>query len=232
MSELVKKIQNLTEYQSLFITGTDTEIGKTYCTSLLLRFMMKMGVDVNPFKPIAAGTEAHLLDGEGHPVNEDAFRLWQASNKRFTMDQINPILYKQPIAPHIAAELEDDELNKQRLDLLLPSALGLAELTLIEGAGGWHLPLNNDELLSHWVAEHKIPVILVVGVRLGCLNHALLTAQAISSAGCEIVGWVANYLEGKSNIHIKNVDYLKQKLLANYGVDCLFEVDKNQTRLG
>ncbi|GAA0286506.1 dethiobiotin synthase [Psychrosphaera haliotis] len=232
MSKLVKNIQNLTEYESLFITGTDTEIGKTYCTSLLLRFMMKMDIDVNPFKPIAAGTEAHLLDDEGNSVNEDTFRLWQASNKRFTMNQINPILYDQPIAPHIAADLECDELSQKRLDALLPEALNLAELTLIEGAGGWHLPLNNEELLSQWVAKHKIPVIMVVGVRLGCLNHALLTAQAITSTGCEIVGWVANYIEGKNDIHIKNVDYLKQKLLVNYGAECLFEVDKNQTSLG
>lgn len=231
MSQLDKKVQNLTEYPAIFITGTDTEIGKTYCTSLLLRHMNSLGIDVNPFKPISAGVESHLLDGDGTELNEDAYRLWQASNKRYSLNDINPIVFKQPIAPHIAAEIEQRPLSFQQLDELLPKALSLAELTLIEGAGGWHLPLNNQQLLSDWVAAKRLPVILVVGIRLGCLNHALLTAQAIKASGCQLVGWIANFVEGKGDVHLKNTQYLTQKLNDVYGIECLFEVDKNQTKL-
>ncbi len=230
-SSLSDSLLSLSKHDSIFITGTDTEIGKTYCSSLLVKHFLKSGISVNPFKPISAGVNEAMTDESGMPVNEDAFELWHASGKQFSINEINPIVYKHPIAPHIAAVIENKPLGFAQLDEVLPAALALADMTLIEGAGGWLLPLNNEQLLSDWVASHNMPVVMVVGVKLGCLNHALLTAQAITASGCELVGWVANFVEGETEISRKNVEFLTQKLKALHNAPCLFEVQKDQTTL-
>jgi len=214
--------------QKFFVTGTDTEVGKTYCSSLLVRyFQEQMGESVFPFKPISAGVDVRISATE-KSINGDAFELWKACNEAFSIDQINPIVFEQPIAPHIAAIIENRELNSELLDKALKK-IPTADRVLIEGAGGWLLPLNETELLSDWVANHKIPVVLVVGIKLGCLNHSLLSAQAIQVSGCKLVGWIPNFIDGETEIGRENVNYLKKQFMALYSAPCLFEVQKGQT---
>lgn len=227
-----------TKHKKIFITGTDTEVGKTYCASLIVKDLLNNGLDVFPFKPISAGTityidssnteskitsKSHLTKSHnynrtgGHNVveaNEDAVSLFNAVQKRYSLDQINPIVFQQPIAPHIAAKLENKTLDFKLLNKEFNNVDTLGDVQIIEGAGGWHLPLNDSELLSDWVALKKLPVILVVGIKLGCLNHALLTAQAIEQNGCELIGWIANFIDGENDIARENLTFLQQKLTA------------------
>ena len=116
------------------------------------------------------------------------------------------------------------ELNFDRLNLEADKVKGLGQAQLIEGAGGWLLPLNDTQLLSDWVAQKKWPVIMVVSIKLGCLNHALLTAQAIEQSGCQLVGWIANFNHAETEIGRENLNFIKQKLQA----PLLFEVQPNQ----
>lgn len=215
--------------KQFFVTGTDTEVGKTYCSSLIVKHMMAAGIDVFPFKPIAAGVEPTLIVNNTS-VNEDAYELWQAVDKRFSLEQINPILLQEPIAPHIAANNEGVVLDTKVLEQLW-HAKPQASHYLVEGAGGWMLPLNHKELMSDWVVQQSLPVILVVGVKLGCLNHALLTVDAIHRAGGNVHGWIANFIHGETFTGRENVAYLTDKLASQYGVKKLFEVQQGQTEL-
>ena len=218
-------VQLTTDYPTLFITGTDTEVGKTYCTSLIVKDLVQKGVDVFPFKPIAAGTEYNSEFDQ--QLNEDALSLFEAVNRRYSLQQINPITYEPAIAPHIAAAQLNQSLTAEVLDQELGKIDDLGSCRLIEGAGGWLLPLNDKELLSDWVADHEIPVVMVVGIKLGCLNHALLTAEAIEQSDCELVGWIANFKDGESEIALENAKFLQQKLKA----PLLFSVKSNQKAL-
>jgi len=229
---MMNVVELFNQHKKVFITGTDTEVGKTYCSSLLVKSLLKNGIDVFPFKPIAAGTQdySEFVDSQNaqpKQVNEDAFGLWNAVQKRYSLEQINPIVFEQPIAPHIAANMAQKTLDFTRLDEVFNKINNLGEVQLIEGAGGWHLPLNNSQLLSDWVAKHNLPVIMVVGVKLGCLNHALLTAQAVEQSGCNLIGWVANFIEGDNDVASQNVAFLKQKLNA----PLLSEIHQGQTEL-
>ncbi|MCF2859540.1 dethiobiotin synthase [Pseudoalteromonas sp. SMS1] len=192
-----------------FITGTDTEVGKTYVTSLLLKYLVSKKKKALGFKPIAAGAE----EAFGELVNEDALTLMEAANVHGTYEQINPFCFAPPIAPHIAAQRVNVHIAKQDLTNKLAevSTLG-AEFTLVEGAGGWALPINDTEFLSSWVAEQNLPVILVVGMKLGCLNHAFLTLQAIEATGAKCVGWIANQIDPNMAEFDANLDTLKQRL--------------------
>lgn len=207
----------------VFITGTDTEVGKTFCSALLLNYLNSIGKSVMPFKPIAAGCEKMV--GFDEPVNEDAVALWNATQRQYSLHAINPIRFEPPIAPHIAAGLVGKRLTANDIDSFY---LPLHEQPLlIEGAGGWYLPLNEQELLSDWVAQHNIPVIMVVGVKLGCLNHALLTANAIAQSGAQLVGWIANFIEGRNAVLEANVEYLQNRLAA----PMLCEVEHGASRI-
>ena len=214
------------QHNKIFVTGTDTEVGKTYCSCLMLDALNEQGIEAFPFKPISAGTEYDK--NFGRQVNEDAKDLYQASNAKYRLEQINPIVFESAIAPHIAAKQVGAELNFAMLDRAFDKVDELGEVQLIEGAGGWLLPLNDEQLLSDWVAHHKLPVIMVVSIKLGCLNHALLTAQAIKNSGCELIGWIANFNQGETEIGRENLSFIKQKLVA----PLLFEVRKDQTNLG
>ncbi|MCG7547591.1 dethiobiotin synthase [Pseudoalteromonas sp. Of7M-16] len=192
-----------------FITGTDTEVGKTYVTSLLLKYLVSKEKKALGFKPIAAGAE----EAFGELVNEDALTLMEAANVHGTYEQINPFCFAPPIAPHIAASRVDVHISKQDLTNKLAdvSTLG-AEFTMVEGAGGWALPINDTDFLYTWVAEQNLPVILVVGMKLGCLNHAFLTAQAIEASGAKCVGWIANQIDPNMAEYDANLETLKQRL--------------------
>lgn len=174
-----------------FITGTDTEVGKTHFTAALLRACAMNGRKAVGYKPVAAGCE--WVDGQ--PVNEDALALYQAGNLPVSLQQVNPVALMPAIAPHIAAEQAGITLS---CDALVAGYHNLAayepDVLLVEGAGGWQLPLGDELWMPDVVAALALPVIIVVGMRLGCLNHALLTAQAIRQRGLPVAGWVANQL--------------------------------------
>ena len=194
-----------------FVTGTDTDAGKTFVTVLLLEALKARGLSTLALKPVAAGCDE--VDGELR--NDDALKLQAAMTVALPYQQVNPIALKAAIAPHIAAEEEGRRLTVDRLAGLIRGALMTpVDVTLIEGAGGWLVPLNERETLANLVKELQLPVILVVGIRLGFLNHALLTAQAIAAAGLPLAGWVANCIDPNAVRVEENIRTLQAMLPA------------------
>ena len=197
--------------QHLFITGTDTDVGKTLVSTAILSYANQRGLQTIGFKPIAAGCE---LTPQGLR-NDDALLLQHWASCELEYDIVNPLAYAPAIAPHIAAAQQHQSIDLQRVD----SAYNRikqhpCDLVIIEGAGGWHLPISKQLYFSAWVASHKLDVILVVGIKLGCLNHALLTAQVITYSGCRIVGWVANSLAPATEVDNAMIATLSAELPA------------------
>lgn len=195
-----------------FVTGTDTEIGKTYVACELARQWQEEGHSVACCKPVAS--DAVRLDGK--LVNDDAVRLQTAASVQRTLDQINPYCFEPAIAPHIAAREAGVEIE---LDVIKNSILdAAADIVLIEGFGGWLAPVfqNGDETLwqSDIASAVDADIILVVGMRLGCLNHTLLSARQIEQEGFRVAGWVANVIDPDMGYLQENIDTLKQQLTA------------------
>ena len=171
-----------------FVTGTDTEIGKTLVSSALLLFWQQQGLRSLGLKPIAAGAE-RLNDG-WH--NEDVDALAACSNVDAPLAQRTPYLLQAPAAPHIAAALEDVRIDVSRIVACFHQLRPTAQAVVVEGVGGFRVPLNESHDTADLALMLQLPVVLVVGLRLGCINQALLTAEAIRSRGLRIAGWVAN----------------------------------------
>lgn len=168
-----------------FLTGTDTDIGKTFVTCALLHRARRDGLSAVGLKPVAAGT-----DSTGN--NEDVLQIRAASSVQLPPEIINPYCFQPPIAPHIAAAEAGIEINFGRIADTVRQARQQADLVIVEGAGGFCVPFGVDRNGADLAMQLRLPVILVVGMRLGCLNHALLTAEAIAARGLIIAGWVAN----------------------------------------
>ncbi|MDC7828631.1 MULTISPECIES: dethiobiotin synthase [Pseudomonas] len=172
-----------------FVTGTDTEIGKTTIAAGLLHQARLQGLTTAGVKPVASGCE-RTADGLR---NGDALALLGETSLPLGYVDINPIALEPAIAPHLAAREAGIDLTVATLAAPVRRILALqADFTLVEGAGGWRVPLAGRESLSDLARELGLPVILVVGVRLGCINHALLSAEAILADGLPLAGWVAN----------------------------------------
>ena len=195
-----------------FIAGTDTDVGKTHITEALLRAGQQRGLTTLGLKPLAAG--ADLIDG--HWSNDDARRLLAVSTLKLPYEQVNPVLLRAALAPHLAADMEQRRLTAQRLAGFCRGTLMTqqAQLTLIEGAGGWRVPLNNRETLADVAIELNLDVILVVGMRLGCLNHSLLTIEAIQRDGLRLAGWVANCIDPQMTSLDANIQSLISRIPA------------------
>ena len=176
---------------AFFITGTDTGVGKTHVACQLLRQYAAQGLKVIGMKPIAAGCD--LIDGEW--VNEDVVKLTAASNVAAPRELMNPYCFNEPIAPHLAAEIAGVEIDIAVLKSAFDQLCTLADVVIVEGAGGVLVPLNHQKNLTDLVLALNIPIIIVVGVRLGCINHALLTFEAIKTRKIRLKGWVANQIE-------------------------------------
>lgn len=195
--------------KSFFVTGTDTEVGKTLITSALLHAYKKQGLTTAAIKPVAAG----CINVDGQWQNDDALQLIDAMTVEMPYEQVNPVALEAPIAPHIAAREEGRNLNVDRLAGLCQGVfLKRMDVTLIEGAGGWRVPLNHRETLADLAIQLNVPVILVVGIRLGCLNHAFLTAEAIRRDGLNLAGWVANIIDADCSRKEENIQTLKTGL--------------------
>lgn len=197
--------------QTFFVTGTDTDVGKTICCKALLQAANIQQFSTLAYKPIAAGCE--WINGK--LSNEDARVLQATSSIKMSYDAINPITFELPIAPHIAAELEKKSIDMSLLSKGLNKLQVLpADIIIVEGAGGWRLPINDQQMLSDWVMEQKLPVILVVGMKLGCLNHAILSYETIINDGLQVVGWIANQLQTDMPFYEDNITYLTNRINA------------------
>lgn len=193
-----------------FVTGTDTGVGKTAVSCGLLAAAAAAGLRTAAIKPVAAG-----CDENGQ--NEDALSLQAAMTEALDYSQVNPVALQAAIAPHLAAALEGKRLQANRLAGLCRGVmLAGADFVLIEGAGGWRVPINGRETLADLAIELRVGVIMVVGMRLGCINHALLTAEAIRRDGLPLAAWVANQPGPRMDRHEENLDTLRQLLPAPF----------------
>src|SRR5574343_924692 len=174
--------------KAFFVTGTDTEIGKTAITAGLTHHAARLGWRSVAVKPVAAGQD--WVDGRW--VNDDVQRLRQASPLALSDDQVGPLQLRTPCAPHIAARLEGVAISRAHLLAAVRQTLALGEIGFVEGVGGFRVPLTDGWDTADLACDLGLPVILVVGLRLGCINHALLTAEAIRDRGLRLVAWVAN----------------------------------------
>lgn len=180
--------------RTFFVTGTDTGIGKTHVNCALLRAFGAQGYSTLGLKPVASGC---LATAEGLR-NDDALQLMSASTLPLPYAQVNPFAFEAPISPHLAALRAGGKAPRvQQVAGLVRGAMAQAraDITVVEGAGGWRVPLNERELLSDLARELAMPVLLVVGLRLGCISHALLTADAIRADGLPLAGWIANTID-------------------------------------
>lgn len=203
--------------QAFFITGTDTDAGKTSVAAGLLCAAKQQGCSTLAMKPVASGCD---MSAEGLR-NSDALALIAQSTVPLPYTQINPYAFAPAIAPHIAAQEAGVELSVAGLYRAAQVILQeQADFILIEGAGGWRVPISATEFLSDFAIALQLPVILVVGVKLGCINHALLTAQAIINDGLELAGWVANVVDPSCARLAENLATLQQLMPA----PCLAEV--------
>ncbi len=197
--------------KSFFVAGTDTDVGKTLISASLLKLATDKGLSTAAIKPVAAGC------GQTHNGlrNSDALMLQKNMSANLDYEQLNPIALEEPIAPHIAAAKVGRYLKVQPLVDSCQSILDLDhQLTVIEGAGGWRVPLNPHETLADVVKALSIPVVLVVGLRLGCLSHALLTVEAIANDGLILAGWVANQLDETMPVVDENLATLAHRIDA------------------
>jgi len=174
--------------RTYFITGTDTGVGKTLVCSALLEAVNKANLTSVALKPVAAGCEMTDLG----LINEDALELQSHMSVELSYEDVNPIALEPAIAPHIAAAEIDLNIDIDELAQHCQAMTSDADVMLIEGAGGWRVPLNEEQYMSDLVKALNVPVIIVVAMRLGCINHALLTAEAIRADGLQVAGWVAN----------------------------------------
>lgn len=197
---------------SFFVAGTDTEIGKTLVSSALLRGFAQQGLRAAAMKPIAAG--AFERDGVWH--NEDADQLDAAANVALPPDIRTPYLLREPIAPHIAAAREGVSLDISRIVDAHKLAMTQADVVVVEGVGGFRVPLTDVHDSADLAFALDLPVVLVVGMRLGCISHALLTAEAIAARGLRLAGWVANRVDPDMLYPGENIEAIRLHLDRQY----------------
>jgi len=193
--------------QAYFLTGTDTEIGKTFITCALLHHATRRGLRAVGIKPVAAGTDAA-------GTNEDVENIRAASNVALPREIINPYCFSAAIAPHLAAAEANIAIDFARIIAACAAARQQSDLLIVEGAGGFRVPLGVDRDSADLAVALGLPVILVVGLRLGCINHALLTAEAIAARGLTLAGWVANRIDPQMSRVDNNIAALHERLGA------------------
>ena len=200
---------NLTN--GFFITGTDTEVGKTLVSGAIILKMREQGINTLGFKPVAAGT---YQDHDGKILNEDLETLRIASQLVPGQMVLCPYIFDAPIAPHIAAEKLGSTLDLKIMMSAYEQIHIQAEAVVVEGAGGFFVPINARENLSDLAQKLQLPIIMVVGMKLGCINHALLTEEALTSRQLKVAGWIANTLSSEMPSLKENIKYLQGKLKA------------------
>lgn len=196
--------------RGLFVTGTDTEVGKTFAATGLIHALRERQLRVAPMKPVASGcvaTPAGLR-------NEDAEALIAAAGGGFAYEDVNPFAYAPAIAPHFAAADAGRPIVLSEIEQAYRQLAASADIVVVEGAGGWRVPLGEVGMMSDIPRRLALPVVVVVGIRLGCLNHALLTAEAVRADGCRLLGWIANLIDSDDPYAQHQVNTLRRHLSA------------------
>lgn len=199
---------------SFFITGTDTNIGKTAITCSLIAKCIEEGFRAGGMKPVAAG--CHIENG--YMISDDVKKIIEVSNVDLNIKEINPYSFEPPIAPHIS--FKSNEIDIHLIKKYLRSFENKMDYLFIEGVGGYAVPLTKTFTTADLVENLDIPVILVVGMKLGCINHTLLTVESILNKKQKLCGWVANRIDGDMQAYEENFFFLKEKIKA----PCLGEV--------
>ncbi|MGB4812066.1 MAG: dethiobiotin synthase [Methylophilaceae bacterium] len=197
--------------KSYFIIGTDTNVGKTYIASALIQHFVVAGFKTIGMKPIASGAN---FNAQGTLMNEDVQALQAASSLAAPLHHINPYCFSPAIAPHIAAAQAGVTMQIAVIQQAYLQLTKLADVVIVEGAGGFFVPINATQTLADVAVALNISIILVVGVKLGCINHALLTVEAIQARGLNLVGWVANQIDPELAEFEENIASLKQRISA------------------
>lgn len=196
--------------QGYFVTGTDTSVGKTLVSAALVHGFAQRGYRSVGMKPVASGCNWE----DGVLVSEDAAMLAEASNVELAMNQINPYAFELPIAPHIAAKQVGERISLNKIKSGYQDLSSVADKIIVEGVGGFRVPLNEEEDTADLAVALGLPVIVVVGMKLGCINHALLTIEAIRARNLDVVGWVANQIDPVMHFFEENCQELATKLVA------------------
>lgn len=194
-----------------FITGTDTGVGKTWVTLALMRFLQTQGLTVVGMKPVASG----CFFQQGELRNDDALLLSENASLQIDYAKLNIYAFEPPVSPHLAARFAGQVVEFDRIVRQCRELEALADCVLVEGIGGWEVPLNATQRVSHLAKALKLPVILVVGMRLGCLSHALLTHDAMLRAGVDCAGWIANSVERDFPCLQQNLETLQTELSSS-----------------
>lgn len=205
--------------QGFFITGTDTEIGKTHSAVKLIRHWQGEGLRVAAMKPVASGCEI-LPDGRW--FNDDVDRLVAATGQT-DLELMNPYRFLPPVSPHIAAREAGVEISLATIHDHYRRLCPGHDRVVVEGAGGWFAPLSDHCLMEDLARELALPVILVVGMRLGCINHALLSVAAIRASGLELAGWIANRVVPDQLAYADNLATLRVRIDAPLLLELPFE---------
>ncbi len=196
--------------KGVFVTGTDTGVGKTQVSLGIMANLKEHGLRVAGMKPVASGCYR-----EGSSLrNQDAVLLQTHSSINVDYSTVNPYAFEPAVSPHIAARRQGDKIRLEKVVDRFRILQELAEFVLVEGVGGWQVPLNSNDRLSDMVGVLGLPVVLVVGLRLGCLNHAFLTSSAIERSGCTLAGWVGNLAEPGFDCLEENMESLRQEIPA------------------
>jgi dethiobiotin synthetase len=196
--------------QNLFVTGTDTGVGKTLVSAALLRRFRQHGLRVAGMKPVASGCEATPAGLR----NDDALALQAESSANWPYATINPFAYAPPIAPHVAADEAGIPVDFDTILARYETLAAVSDRVVVEGAGGWLVPLAGRKTIADLAAALGLDVVLVVGLRLGCLNHAFLSADAIAARGLRLAGWVANTIDPAYERLEANLATLDERLAA------------------
>ncbi len=195
---------------SLFIAGTDTDVGKTVASKAILQAAASKGLTTIGYKPVASGSDRT----DQGLRNTDALHLMKVATQELPYEDVNPYALELPASPHIAAKHDNVVIDYNVLSSKLNQLKSKADFVLVEGAGGWRVPVSDTDCLSSWVKQEKLPVVLVVGVKLGCLSHALLTAESIEADGLELVGWVANRVNPGTEHYAEIIQVLESRINA------------------
>jgi dethiobiotin synthetase len=193
-----------------FVTGTDTEIGKTLVSAAILHKLVQSGQRACGMKPVAAGAE--MRDGQLH--NEDADMLRAAGNVHLPQHITTPFMLREPCAPHIAAAIDRVRITPVPILAAYAEILGASDATVVEGVGGFRVPFTDTFDSADLAVQLGLPVIMVVGMRLGCISHALLTAEAIVARGLVLAGWVANTVDPDMRFVDDNIVALAERIPA------------------
>ncbi len=197
--------------KGFFVTGTDTGVGKTVITAALIQSLAQQGFRVAGMKPVASGAEKQ----DGILVNDDALTLQGVANVAVTYDMVNPYVFVDPVSPNLAARHCGVRIDLDRIRHHYAALAEGTDFVMVEGVGGWRVPLNESQAVSDMAATLDLPVILVVGMRLGCLNHAILTYESMMTSGARCLGWIANIMEAETRFVPEMIETLQRRINAN-----------------